>query len=104
MGWPERPLRPGGEPAAQLAYEMVKLRRKAGLSLKELAKLTNYTVSALSRAANEKEASSWSVTISYITNCELVIGDVSDPEHWKFLWTAANPGRSMYRQRPRHVE
>jgi hypothetical protein len=49
MGWSERPLHPGGDPAAQLAYEMVELRRKAKPSLKELAKLANYTVSALTQ-------------------------------------------------------
>lgn len=100
MGWPERPHEPSSDPATQLSYEMVELRRRGKLTLSKLAKRTNYTASALSRATNAKETSSWKVTIAYIRECELELGIVTNEKRWKMLWEAANSRKSARRRRP----
>jgi transcriptional regulator with XRE-family HTH domain len=87
MGRPELPLDPQAGPVAELAHELRLLRRQAGSpSYRELARRTNYSVTALSRAASGNALPSLLVFRAFVAGCG------GDPDEWEPRWTSAAGG------------
>lgn len=81
MGRQERSLDPTAGPVQRFAYELRKLRAEAGgPTYRELARRTDYSLTALSQAAAGGQLPSLPVTLAYVTACG------GDPEQWERRW------------------
>lgn len=80
MGRPENPIGNSG-PVAELATRLRMLRDEAGLTLRELARLTGCSIATLSVAMSGRELPTWRVTHAIVRVCH---GDVeSCQESWR---------------------
>jgi outer membrane protein OmpA-like peptidoglycan-associated protein/DNA-binding XRE family transcriptional regulator len=68
-GRPEQPLDSTG-PLPELARELRRLRRNAGLTYNELAAKTGLSEATLRTAAHSKQLPTWSTTRAFITACD----------------------------------
>lgn len=68
MGRPEAPIDPRW-PTASFAIGLRALRHERGISYKDMARMTNYGVTALSVAASGRSLPTWEVTLAYVTSC-----------------------------------
>ncbi|MCX2953651.1 hypothetical protein [Lentzea sp. NEAU-D7] len=81
MGRPERPLDPNEGPVQRFAWELRRLREKAGSpSYRELSRRAHFSSTALSEAAGGTQLPTLAVTLGYVEACE------GDPEHWERQW------------------
>ncbi|MET8681769.1 hypothetical protein ABZW18_30355 [Streptomyces sp. NPDC004647] len=82
MGRQESPLDPSAGPVQHFAFELRKLRQKAGgITYRAMAQRTPYTVPTLSRAAAGEELPSLQVTLAYVAACD---GNLEEWEqHWR---------------------
>lgn len=90
MGRPEAPLDSDGSPLRELAVELRGLRQRAGLTYKQLAKITMYGSSTLQEAAAGRRLPTLDVTIAIVAACG---GDVTAwREYWTQVRTAVSGG------------
>lgn len=83
MGRPERPVDVSAGPVAEFAARLRALRRQAGNPpYRQLARLSRYSVTALSDAAGGKRLPSLDVTLAYVTACG------GDRARWEQDWRA----------------
>jgi len=82
-GRPEKALPPAADQLSVLVHELRELRRRSGLTYRELARSTGLAVSTLSAAVNGRNLPSWSVTRAYTVACD---GDV---RRVRALWQEA---------------
>ncbi|MDX8034225.1 hypothetical protein SK803_28755 [Lentzea sp. BCCO 10_0856] len=81
MGRPERPLDPLEGPVQRFAWELRRLREKAGSpSYRELSRKAHFSSTALSEAAGGSQLPTLAVTLGYVEACE---GDTS---FWEQQW------------------
>ncbi len=82
MGRPERPVDPEAGPVQRFAWELRRLRERAGSpSYRRLARRACYSATALSEAAGGVELPSLAVALAYVEACG---GDVVEWEaHWR---------------------
>lgn len=81
MGRPERPLDPMEGPVQRFAWELRRLREKAGSpSYRELSRKAHFSSTALSEAAGGSQLPTLAVTLGYVEACE---GDTS---FWEQQW------------------
>lgn len=81
MGRPERPLDPAEGPVQRFAWELRRLREKAGSpSYRELSRKAHFSSTALSEAAGGSQLPTLAVTLGYVEACE---GDTS---FWEQQW------------------
>ncbi|MGP4010772.1 nSTAND1 domain-containing NTPase [Streptomyces sp. 4N124] len=81
MGRRETPVDPNAGPVQRFAYDLRKVRREAGgLTYREMARRTHYSVTALSQAAAGEQLPSLAVTLAYVRACG---GDVQE---WERRW------------------
>jgi hypothetical protein len=80
VGRPEAPLDSDGSALRELAIELRGLRRRAGLTYKQLAKVTSYGTSTLQEAAAGRRLPTLDVTLAIVAACN---GDV---EAWREYW------------------
>lgn len=81
MGRPENPLDPDAGPVQAFAYELRRLREKAGNpSYRKLAEQAHYSAAALARAAGGQALPTLELTLAYVAACD---GDV---EEWRQRW------------------
>ncbi|SER07121.1 WD40 repeat [Lentzea xinjiangensis] len=98
MPRPERPLDPFAGPVEQFAFDLRKLREKAGSpGYRELGRLSHYSASTLADAARGQRLPSLAVTLAFVRACG------GDEQTWERRWrdiaetTAAEPeGPSPY--------
>ncbi|NGO69425.1 helix-turn-helix domain-containing protein, partial [Streptomyces boncukensis] len=66
----ENPLDPALGPVPEFASRLRELREEAGgPTYREMARLTGYSASSLSRAAGGEQLPSLPVTVAYVTAC-----------------------------------
>ncbi|MFI9255787.1 helix-turn-helix domain-containing protein [Streptomyces sp. NPDC053069] len=71
MARPENPIPESSPlPLRNFADKMRSCRTAKGISYRDMAKLANYSASALSQAASGKELPSWELTRAYIRACD----------------------------------
>ena len=68
-GRPEKVMAPSAEQLAALVHEMRELRRRSGLTYRELVALTGLAKSTLSEAASGRKVPTWPVTRAYAVAC-----------------------------------
>ncbi|MEU1730419.1 helix-turn-helix domain-containing protein [Streptosporangium sp. NPDC020145] len=83
MARPEKPLDPEAGPLQAFAFDLRRLREKAGSpSYRKLAEHAHYSAAALARAAAGNALPTLDLTLAYVTACG---GDV---EEWQQRWHA----------------
>jgi WD40 repeat protein/transcriptional regulator with XRE-family HTH domain len=97
MGRPERPLDPDADPVQRFAFDLRRLRHAAGLTYRQMAARTHYSVPALSQAAAGRELPSLPVTLAYVRACD------GDGDEWTARWRAAS-GAAREVRKPADVE
>lgn len=81
MGRAERPLNPEAGTVERFAYDLRRLRERAGTPpYRTLARRTNYSVTSLSQAAAGRALPSLAVTLAFVRACG------GDPEEWNRRW------------------
>ncbi|GGU14847.1 helix-turn-helix domain-containing protein [Lentzea flava] len=81
MPRPEKPLDPFAGPVEQFAFDLRKLREKAGSpGYRELGKLSHYSPSTLADAARGQRLPSLAVTLAFVRACG------GDEEEWERRW------------------
>lgn len=81
MPRPEKPLDPFAGPVEQFAFDLRKLREKAGSpGYRELGKLSHYSASTLADAARGQRLPSLAVTLAFVRACG------GDEETWEQRW------------------
>ncbi|MFF4128355.1 helix-turn-helix domain-containing protein [Microbispora rosea] len=85
MPRPEQPI-DGQGPCADFARGLRRERDRAGITYRQMAKMTTYSVTVLSCAANGKCLPSWEVTWAYLRACKV---PASQQAHWKRSWNKA---------------
>src|SRR5689334_25241009 len=81
MPRPERPLDPFAGPVEQFAFDLRRLREKAGSpGYRELGKLSHYSASTLADAARGQRLPSLAVTLAFVRACG------GDEETWEQRW------------------
>ncbi|MFI6095161.1 hypothetical protein ACIA8G_06410 [Lentzea sp. NPDC051213] len=81
MPRPERPLDPFAGPVEQFAFDLRKLREKAGSpGYRDLGKLSHYSASTLADAARGQRLPSLAVTLAFVRACG------GDEEQWEQRW------------------
>ncbi|MFG3208081.1 helix-turn-helix domain-containing protein [Streptomyces sp. NPDC048192] len=81
MARPENPIpETSPVPLRNFADKMRSCRTAKGISYRDMAKLANYSASALSQAASGKELPSWELTRAYIRACD------QGEAQWRALW------------------
>ncbi|MEU7061333.1 helix-turn-helix domain-containing protein [Streptomyces sp. NPDC046197] len=84
MGRRESPLDPSVGPVQRFAFELRKLRQDAGgLTYRDMAQRTDYSVATLSRAAAGEQLPSLAVALAYVRACG------ADLDEWEQRWRAA---------------
>ncbi|MEU9606428.1 helix-turn-helix domain-containing protein [Streptomyces sp. NPDC048057] len=84
MGRPEKALDPEAGPVARFAHGLRALRQEAGgLSYRELARRTGYSVTALSQAAAGEKLPTLPVALAYVDACG------GDAQEWEDRWRTA---------------
>lgn len=82
-GRPEHPLDPQAGPVQNLAWELRRLRGKAGRpTYRRLAQQAHYSVTTLADAAKGDRLPSLEVTLAYVAACG------GDPVEWETRWRA----------------
>jgi hypothetical protein len=94
MGRPEKPLA-GTGPVTEFAGALRELRRRAGLTYRDMAERTHQASSALSQAASGSTLPSWELTEAYLRAC----GEVSI-DQWRRRWSAAAAERAAMAPSP----
>lgn len=89
MPRPEAPIDPDW-PLASFASSLRALRLERGITYREMARLTNYGVTALSVAAGGRYLPTLEVTLAYALSC----GGIED--EWRLRWYQA---RDLFRNR-----
>ena len=83
MGRPERPLDPDAGQVQRFAWELRRLREKAGSpSYRQLSRRAHFSSTALSEAAGGDQLPSLAVTMAYVRACD------GDAEAWEERWRA----------------
>jgi transcriptional regulator with XRE-family HTH domain len=82
VGRPENPLS-GSNPMTALAAELRELRSDPYFTLRELAKLTHYSIATLSSALSGKKLPSWNVTAAIVDACD------GEPADYRRRWESA---------------
>ena len=82
MGRPEHALDAHGGALAQLAQALRELRAEAGLTYREMARLSGRGASTLSKAAAGDALPAWPVVAAYVRGCG---GDLRE---WEERWRA----------------
>ena len=86
MGRPERPI-VGSGPAADLARDLRRVRREAGITYDKLARDAHFSKSVLSCAANGRSPlPAWSLTWAYACACGV---SPTLKAEWRDKWEAA---------------
>ncbi|NRQ35428.1 DUF2690 domain-containing protein [Nonomuraea sp. NN258] len=81
MARPETELDPDADPVQAFAFELRRLREKAGKpAYRELAKQAHYSAAALARAADGHKLPTLELTLAYVAACG------GDMEEWKQRW------------------
>lgn len=81
MARPENPIpETSPVPLRNFADKMRSCRTAKGISYRDMAKLANYSASALSQAASGKELPSWELTRAYIRACD------QGESQWRAFW------------------
>ncbi|MCP2244592.1 nSTAND1 domain-containing NTPase [Lentzea aerocolonigenes] len=81
MPRPEKPLDPFAGPVEQFAFDLRKLREKAGSpGYRELGRLSHYSASTLADAARGQRLPSLAVTLAFVRACG------GDEELWERRW------------------
>ncbi|WP_439658175.1 nSTAND1 domain-containing NTPase [Lentzea sp. HUAS TT2] len=81
MPRPEKPLDPFAGPVEQFAFDLRKLREKAGSpGYRDLGKLSHYSASTLADAARGQRLPSLAVTLAFVRACG------GDEEVWEERW------------------
>jgi transcriptional regulator with XRE-family HTH domain len=81
-GRPQKPVR-GAGPAADFAQQLRRLREHAGLTLRQLAAITQLSTATLSVAESGRRLPSWKVCQAFVQGCR---GDLDD---WSQRWQDA---------------
>jgi transcriptional regulator with XRE-family HTH domain len=82
MPRPEKPIDPRW-PLADFAGGLRALRKKRGITYREMARITHYGVTTLSSAANGRELPTLEVTLAYVFACD------STQQDWDCRWQQA---------------
>ena len=82
MPRPEKPIDPSS-PLADFAGGLRELRRKRGITYREMAGMTNFCVTVLSVAAGGQYLPTWEVTVAYVGACG------GSEDEWRSRWTRA---------------
>ncbi|GAA4522525.1 hypothetical protein GCM10023191_101890 [Actinoallomurus oryzae] len=82
-GRPEQPLVPSAGPLYRLASELRELRRRKGLTYRELAAETGLAISTLRGAASGETVPTWRVAQAFVTTCG------GDSQQVRNLWEDA---------------
>jgi transcriptional regulator with XRE-family HTH domain len=80
MGRPEVPLERDGSPERELAYWLRYLRRQSGLTYRQIAQQTSYSVSALQEAAAGRRLPTLEITLAIVEACR------GDAHAWGVYW------------------
>ncbi|MEU7156821.1 nSTAND1 domain-containing NTPase [Streptomyces chrestomyceticus] len=84
LGRPERPVDPQAGPVERLAWELRRLRQRAGTpSYRTLAKTAHYSASTLAEAAKGERLPTLDVVLAYAQACG------GDRAEWEARWRAA---------------
>jgi transcriptional regulator with XRE-family HTH domain len=75
----------GDGPLADLGNALRELRRRVGLTYRDMGAISNYSRAALNNAASGKRCPTWEVVQVFVTACG---GEVDD--RWNSLWEAAH--------------
>jgi transcriptional regulator with XRE-family HTH domain len=73
----------GNGPRAQLALRLRALRDGSGLTLRQVAARSGYSLAALSNAESGRRLPSWDLVEAFVRSCG------SDPARWRQLWEVA---------------
>ncbi|NUK13327.1 helix-turn-helix domain-containing protein, partial [Streptomyces lunaelactis] len=83
MGRPEKPLDPQAGPVPRFAWQLRRLRERAGgPSYRALARRAHYSASTLAEAAKGDRLASLAVTLAYVEACG------GDCDEWRARWEA----------------
>jgi WD40 repeat protein len=84
VGRPEKPVDPDAGPVQRLAWQLRRLRERAGSpSYRRLAQRAHYSASTLADAAKGERLASLEVTLAYVAACG------GDLDEWRVRWSAA---------------
>lgn len=82
MPRPEKPIELVG-PIAELALDLRELRKREGLTVRELAERANYSASVIAEASGGRTLPTWAVTEAYVRACG------QEPHRWRARWVRA---------------
>lgn len=82
-GWPEKPIDIRNGAVADFAEELRRLRKRADLTVQELAQRAHCSTGAVSSAASGRTLPSWQIARAYLVGCG------EDPAKWQERWKAA---------------
>ncbi|GAA3779460.1 hypothetical protein GCM10022206_17990 [Streptomyces chiangmaiensis] len=81
MARPESPIpETAPPPLRHFAQRMRSSRKATGINYRDMAKVANYSASALSQGASGKELPTWELTRAYILACD------EDENEWQAFW------------------
>ncbi|MFI8871599.1 helix-turn-helix transcriptional regulator [Streptomyces sp. NPDC053707] len=90
QGRPQKPLPAEGDPRVAAVAETLRgLRHRAGLSLRRLSTVCNYSAATLSNAASGKALPRWEVVDAYARGCSATPADL---QRLRNLWERATTG------------
>lgn len=82
-GRPQKPIDIRNGAVADFAEELRRLRKRADLTVQELAQRAHCSTGAVSSAASGRTLPSWQITRAYLAGCG------EDPAEWQQRWEAA---------------
>jgi ribosome-binding protein aMBF1 (putative translation factor) len=96
VGRPERPIKENGL-LADFARDLREARAQVGLSYRQMAEVTHFSVTVLSCAANGKAVPTWEVAWEYLRACGI---HPSLKPIWHDRWSAARASATRPRYGP----
>lgn len=94
MARTQRPLR-GDEPAVRFAAKLRGARQDAGLTVRELARISGYATGTLSTAESGRRLPTWDVTAAFVQACRQ-----PDLARWRGWWEAEHARETDSRPDP----